>query len=572
MKKILFVSILSAIFISSLFSKDKILKVSNCGVVRVAFAQEVMRDFANLFKIKILTNRIGGDLKVIEDILKNRVDIAMGCRPLFPQESKKLSAVHIGWGALAFIVNKNNKLTNISLEDVKKILLGKITNYKEIGGEDKPIHLYLRESKKSGVGASLRVILFKDKNKELTKNATFLKSSGYIREAIKKDPLGFGVDDVMSSKRTKGIKILALNGVYPTKKSIQDGKYLAFRPYYLYYKHPLKKEAKLFIEYILSKRGQKVISNSGTASLDEDSGMGIMLDELAQDENIESDNEIIEDKNLDFKGKKLIVYNCGVIRVAFAKAINKAFANRYNVKIFTNKKGGDISVINALINNKANISLGCRALFKDKKEKDLWSVQVGWGALAFIVNSKNKLSNISVEDIKKILLGKITNYKELGGEDKPIHLYLRESKKSGVGSSIREILFGDFNKELTKNATFLKSSGYIREAIKKDPLGFGVDDVVSSKGVKGIKILKVDGIFPTKENILDHSYPLRRPFYLYLKDKPKGVVKVYVDFLLSDEGQEIISKSGTANLEEARGKGDDLNIIFQRLKLRLKER
>ncbi len=267
---------------------------------------------------------------------------------------------------------------------------------------------------------------------------------------------------------------------------------------------------------------------------------------------------------------KLNMYACGVVRVSFIPELNKEFSKKNKVNISINKKGGDIFVIEGVQKKEADIGVGCRAPLKNDKEKNIWSTQVAWGALAFIVNSENKINNITTENIKKILTGEITNWKKLGGGDKPIKLLLRESKKSGVGLTVREILFKDKDTNLSKKADFFKSSGFVRDTVIKEKYAFAIDDVVSSKDIKGLKLLKVDGVEPNKKNILSEKYKARRAFYIYLDHKPDNLAKKYIDFALSDEGQAIISKTETANLEEAIGEGDEDNLIFQNLQFNIK--
>ncbi len=269
----------------------------------------------------------------------------------------------------------------------------------------------------------------------------------------------------------------------------------------------------------------------------------------------------------DKDSNELKIYACGVTRVAFMKELNNGFSKKFNTKITMNEKGGDIFVLDGVHKKEADIGSGCRDIIKDdKNEKDLWSTQVAWGALSFIVNPKNKIDNISTENIKKILTGKITNWKELGGEDKPIHLIIRESKKSGIGLTARELLFQDRNIDFYKDAKKEKSSGFVRKAVAEDENAFAIDNIISSSKDKNIKLLKVDGVEATKENILSNKYKLRQALYFYLTDKPKDLAKEYIDFALSEEGQSIISKTGTANLEEATGEGDEENLILQNLK------
>ncbi len=271
--------------------------------------------------------------------------------------------------------------------------------------------------------------------------------------------------------------------------------------------------------------------------------------------------------------KQLKIYACGVTRVAFMKELNEAFSKKFNIKIPMNKKGGDLFVLSGLHNREADIGSGCREPLKGvDNEKELWSTQVAWGALSFIVNPKNKIDNISIENIKKILTGKITNWKSLGGEDKPIHLIKRAGKQSGIGLTARELLFNNKNQEFYSKAKVVKSSGFIREEVAKDKYAFAIDNVISSKNDKNIKLLKVNGVEATKENILSNKYRLRQALYFYLNNKPKKLAKKYIDFVLSKEGQSIISKTGTANLEEATGEGDADNLIFQNLQFDVKSK
>ena len=269
---------------------------------------------------------------------------------------------------------------------------------------------------------------------------------------------------------------------------------------------------------------------------------------------------------------KLNMYACGITRVAFVKELTGSFSQERNVSISLNKKGGVGFVIKGLHDKKIEIGAGCRAPLKNDIEKDIWGTQVAWGALAFIVNEKNKIDNLSLDNIKKILLGKITNWKEVGGEDKPITLYLRKGKQSGVGSTARKLIFNDANISFSKNAIRVKSSGPIRKGVISDKYAFAIDDITSSSRTKGVKIISVDNIAPTKINISNNSYTLRRPFFIYLGKKPTTWARQLLSFALSKKGQEIISKTGTANLAEAIGKHDDNNLIFQKLMFQIKSK
>ncbi len=262
--------------------------------------------------------------------------------------------------------------------------------------------------------------------------------------------------------------------------------------------------------------------------------------------------------------KTLKLFGCGVAKEAFAKDLAKEFSKKYKIAVYMNYQGGDIKTIKAVKEGLVDVGAGCRTSFKKGSEKGVWSIQVGWGALVFIVNRSNKVNNITIEEAKAILTGKIKNWKELGGENRLINFYERKPKKSGVGFSARVLLFRDIDKNFTKNSYKKANSKYIREAVLKDRYGFGIDDVTTSSKVKGLKILKVNGVYPSKENILNKSYLLARPLYLYSNGRPKGLTRKFIQFALSADGQKFISSRGIVNLREGKG-AKHLNYLFQLL-------
>ena len=264
--------------------------------------------------------------------------------------------------------------------------------------------------------------------------------------------------------------------------------------------------------------------------------------------------------------QELKILACGVTRVAFMNELNQAFSKKFDTAIKTNKKGGDVFVIKGVNSKKVDLGTGCReAIETSKDENNVESIQVAWGALSFIVNPKNKINNLSTKQIKDILIGNITNWKQVGGEDKPINLIVRESKKSGVGLSAREILFKNIDADFYSKAKKVKSSGFVREEVAKDANAFAIDNTISSSKHNGIKMLKVDGIEPTKANILSNKYKMRQALYIYLPKNPSKLASKFAKFALSKEGQTIISKTGTANLAEASGKDDEDNYMIQNL-------
>ncbi len=252
--------------------------------------------------------------------------------------------------------------------------------------------------------------------------------------------------------------------------------------------------------------------------------------------------------------KDLIWGGCGITKKAFMSELSKAYENKTGIKIHL-KGGGATYGIRAVGIGRIDIGGSCRHKLKgDILEKNTRLIQVAWDALVVVVNKKNRISNITTKQLKDILLGKITNWKEVGGKDRPIKLVIRKSKINGVSFMLREMLFGDTNIDFRADAIVKKSSGPVEKFVEKDVDAIAVSGISSAKKRKGLKFLKLDGVAPTKKNIIAGKYPYVRPLYLTVGPNPSKEVKDFIRYALSDEGQSIISRQGTVSLKDLKKK------------------
>jgi len=245
----------------------------------------------------------------------------------------------------------------------------------------------------------------------------------------------------------------------------------------------------------------------------------------------------------------LIWGGCGITKKAFMSELAKAYEKKTGIKIYL-KGGGATYGIRAAAVGKIDIGGSCRHKIEHPIEKKARLIQVAWDALVVIVNKKNKIDNITIQQLKDIFLGKITNWKQLGGPDRPIKVVIRKNKINGVSYMLREMVFKDVDIDFKVDAIRKKSSGPLEEYIENDIDAIGVTGVSSAKRRNGLKILKLNNIAPTKKNIITDKYPLVRPLYLTTAQNPSKKVMDFVEFALSDEGQKIISKVGTVSLKE----------------------
>lgn len=199
--------------------------------------------------------------------------------------------------------------------------------------------------------------------------------------------------------------------------------------------------------------------------------------------------------------------------------------------------GGSSAGIKAAQNGTADIGASSRELTPEEK-RGLTETVIARDGIAIIVNSKNSVSELTLEQIRKIFAGEITNWKDVGGKDAPIHVFTRE-EGSGTRGAFEEIVMGK-DKKITGKAGVQNSTGAIRTAVEQDENAIGYISLGSVN--EKVKAVAVDGVKPNEETVLNGAYKISRPFIYLTKGAPAGVVKAYIDFVLSPEGQKIVGE------------------------------
>lgn len=240
---------------------------SGCSVSNVGYLQELAKEYERQTGIKVLV-RGGGTVVGIEDVRTGKVDFAASCRKKSADDPVDVDFVPVAWDALAFIVHKSNPLNDISLEEVRAIYAGKITNWKQLKGSDSPIKIFVSKPRKglSGVEGATRELVLKGKEVVETPHTLFLASTAIVEQMVEETPGGFAATG-FSSARKRDIKMLKVNGVAPDKRNIISNKYAMKRPLFLLVPRRANPSAKKFIDFVLSNKGQKIISSQGVVSL-----------------------------------------------------------------------------------------------------------------------------------------------------------------------------------------------------------------------------------------------------------------------------------------------------------------
>ena len=243
----------------------------------------------------------------------------------------------------------------------------------------------------------------------------------------------------------------------------------------------------------------------------------------------------------------LTASGCSVSNVGYLTALATEYERRTGGKIFV-RGGGSVVGIEDLRSGKVDFAASCRSRDETDPE-DITFVQVAWDALAFIVHKSNSVDNISLEDVRSIYAGKITDWKQLGGSSGPLKVFISRSRSglSGVEASTRQLVLGGVDPVKSHRTLFVASSGIVEQMVEETPEGFATTGILSARK-RNVKILKVNGVAPTNKAIIRNQYPLKRPLYLLIPKSAKPEVKGFVDFTLSREGQQFIRSLNVISL------------------------
>ncbi|HQP29484.1 MAG TPA: phosphate ABC transporter substrate-binding protein, partial [Syntrophales bacterium] len=154
---------------------------------------------------------------------------------------------------------------------------------------------------------------------------------------------------------------------------------------------------------------------------------------------------------------------------------------------------------------------------------------------------------LSIDQLSQIYQGKITNWKDVGGEDLKIVVISRDSS-SGTFEAWGEMVL--HKAKVAQRAQMQASSGAIVQAVSKNRYAIGYVGLGYLN--RSVKALTVGGVPATAPNAIAKTYPISRPLYMYTDGKPAGETARFLQFVLSPAGQKIVEKAGFVPLTDAR--------------------
>lgn len=223
----------------------------------------------------------------------------------------------------------------------------------------------------------------------------------------------------------------------------------------------------------------------------------------------------------------------------------KAFEDKAGVKFKFVENPGSGKGIEALLAGKTPLAGASRPLSAEEKKKKLLGTAIGYDAIAVFVHASNPVTKLTKDQLKGIFSGTIKNWKEVGGKDAPI------TPNTEIAGEKRATML-EFQKLAMDDAPYGK--GFKEIDLPRDQISYLAGDetgicsvslgllaAVTPEARGKVKAVIVNNVEPTDDNIRSGAYLISRPLLLVTNGLPKGLVKDFVDFMLSSEGQKYVA-------------------------------
>ena len=224
----------------------------------------------------------------------------------------------------------------------------------------------------------------------------------------------------------------------------------------------------------------------------------------------------------------------------YVEILAEDYAHKNPENVIDVQGGGSSAGIQAVESGTADIGMSSRNL--RETEQHLWSIEIARDGLAIIVNPENPVKALTLDQLRGIYAGDYTNWNQVGGPDARIHITSRE-EGSGTRSAFEEMVMAD--RRITPRAIVQDSNGAVRQFISGDPFSIGFISLgLVEIGERPVSPVSIDGVAPTRMNVLNGFYTLFRSFLFVSTEKPTGHVMEFIEYIRSPEGQRLLSDEG----------------------------
>ncbi len=222
----------------------------------------------------------------------------------------------------------------------------------------------------------------------------------------------------------------------------------------------------------------------------------------------------------------------------FAEILAQEFNKTPRSFVVDVQGGGSTAGLQAVANGVADVGMCSRDL-KPEEAAQFTATAFAQDGLAVVVHPSNPVQNLSLRQVAGLFAGDLVNWKQAGGEDRPVRLITRE-EGSGTREAFQKLVMG--KTRISRKALTQESNGAVKELVKHDPCAVGY----MSLGLVGqeLKAVKIDGVAPIAGEVVSGRYPLARPFLFVTKGPPGERAREFIDFALSPIGRQMIEREG----------------------------
>ena len=245
-------------------------------------------------------------------------------------------------------------------------------------------------------------------------------------------------------------------------------------------------------------------------------------------------------------GQKLVIKGSDTLGAKLVPLLTEAYKRAGHEVKFEVSAEGSTTGLSALINKSADIAMSSRPAKNTEisegltKKVELKSTTICYDAIALVVNSANPLKDLTRINVEAVFTGDIVDWEEIGGKAGEISIYTRNTS-SGTYQDWKDLAMG--KRDYALSSQKLAGNEQIVAEVSKNPNGIGYVGLAYVHA-QGIKVLSVDGIFPSSETVKAKTYPYSRPLFFFTNGGPKDEAKKFIDFVLSPAGQKIVTEVG----------------------------
>lgn len=245
--------------------------------------------------------------------------------------------------------------------------------------------------------------------------------------------------------------------------------------------------------------------------------------------------------------EKITIKGSNTFGEELAPALIEQFRTKHpGVRVDLESKGSEAGIV-AILEGQCDIASSSRYVTEDEQRLaqsrgiKLNDYVIGFYGVAVIINEKNPVSRLPDKEVRDIFTGAITSWKEVGGTEGRINLYIRDAA-SGTYKGFQELAME--RKPYAPWARMLPRYADIVAAVKEDPLGIGYASMGLAEQ-KGVTAVSINSFFPDVTSINRLDYPFSRTLRLFTRrDRESPTARAFVDFVMSREGQKVLGEHG----------------------------